>query len=121
MSDLPDAPLHARPTDDEAWAYERMVERVLREAMIGFRGDTTRTALWVDVRGHYPSAQIVIGFRDRHGNEGEGEWELWDEGFQIGGCWDAPSDLVSSIAASWFRPDVVRITRSALPHDESDS
>jgi len=121
VSELPDAPLHARPTDDEAWAYERMVERLLREEMIGHHGATTRTVLWVDVRGHYPSAQIVIGFRDLRGDEGEGEWELWDGGSQIGDHWDAPSGVVGSITASWFRPDVVRITRPALPSDESDS
>lgn len=121
MSELPDAPLDPQPTDDVAWAYERMVERLLRETMIGHHGGTTRTVLWVDVRGHYPSAQIVAGFRDLSGEEGEGEWELWDEGSQINGQWDAPSDLVGSITASWFKPDVERITRPAPPSDESDS
>jgi hypothetical protein len=121
MSELPDAPLHPRPTDDEAWAYERMVERLLRETMIGGHGGTTRTVLWADVRGHYPSAQVVIGFRDLSGEEGEGEWELWDQGNQINGQWDAPSDLVSTFRASWFKPRVERITRPASPGDERDS
>jgi hypothetical protein len=115
MSELPDAPLHAQPTDDEARAYERMVGRLLRETMVGHDGGTTRTVLWVDVRGHYPSAQIVAGFRDLSGEEGEGEWELWDEGSQIGGHWDAPSGVVSSTTAGWFKPDVERITRPAPP------
>jgi hypothetical protein len=80
-----------------------MVERLLRET------------------SHYPSAQIVIGYRDLNGEEGEGEWELWDEGSQINGQWDAPSDLVGSVTAGWFKPEVERITRPAPSRAERDS
>jgi hypothetical protein len=31
MRELSDAPLHADVTDQEAWAYERMIERMLNE------------------------------------------------------------------------------------------
>jgi hypothetical protein len=121
MTELPDEPLHAQPTDEEAWAYERMVERLVREQMVGYRGGTVRTGLAVEVRGHYPSAQIVVTFRQDDGAEGEGAWELWDERSMIGDCWEAPSDMVGNITASWFRPEAVRITRPARDASEDTS
>jgi hypothetical protein len=121
MIDLPDQMLAEQLTDEEAWAYERMVERLAREAMVGNHGGTTRTVLAVEVRGHYPSAQVVASFRDRHGSDGEGEWELWDPRAMLGTpesgmFWEAPSDVVSCLCSSWFRPDVVRITRPLRAH-----
>ena len=113
MSELPDKPLHADVTDEEAWAYERMIERILRDVMVGKRGDRPRTILGVEVRGHYPRAQIVIAFLQDDGAHGEAEWELWDERSKIAGYWEAPSDMASSITASWERPMVERITRPA--------
>jgi len=120
MIELPDEPLHADVSDEEAWAYERMIERMLRKT-VGRRGGTTRTVLSVEVRGHYPSAQIVMGFKQDDGAEGEGEWELWDEGSMIGGRWEAPSNVASNVAASWFQPDIVRITRPARHAPEANS
>jgi hypothetical protein len=121
MRELPDEPLHAEVTDEEAWAYERMVERILREEMVGRRVRAPRTILSVSVRGHYPSAQIVVGFREDDGAEGEGEWELWDEGDLIGGCWEAPSWMARNILSSWPRPDVERITRPTPQSTEDDA
>jgi hypothetical protein len=69
VNELPDEPLHADLTEEEAWAYERM----LKEAMVGQRVGAPRTITSVEVRGHYPSAQIVVGFREDNGAEGEGE------------------------------------------------
>jgi hypothetical protein len=117
LIELQDKPLREPVTDEEAWAYERMVERLAREAMVGHDGGTTRTVLAVEVRGHHPSAQVVASFGNWHdGSEGEAEWELWDPGSMLGTAefgwfWEAPSDVVSSLCASWFRPDVERIIR----------
>jgi hypothetical protein len=88
-----------------------MVERLLREVMVGKRWEVPRLVLAVEVRGHYPSAQLVVTFRDDLGRgegEGEAEWELWDEGSMIGGRWEAPSDMASAISATWPRPPVER-------------
>jgi hypothetical protein len=113
MTELPDEPLRAHPNDEEAWAYERMVERLLREEMVGYTGGTVRTVQAVEVRGHYPSAQVVVSFRQDDGTQGEGEWELWEDGSMIGDFWEAPSWVVKNITASWFRPDVERVTPPA--------
>ena len=108
-----DKPLRANPTDGETWAYEREVERLLREAMVGRRFEVPRLILGVDVRGHYPAARVVVAFREDDGSEGEAEWDLWDPGAMLGGQWEAPNDVASSICSSWPRPDLVRITRPA--------
>jgi hypothetical protein len=118
VNELPDEPLHADVTDEEAWAYERMVERILREVMVGKRWEVPRTVLGVEVRGHYPTAQIVVSFREDDGAEGEGEWELWDPGSMIGDYWEAPSWMARNITASWPRPHVERII--SPPDDEPD-
>jgi hypothetical protein len=120
MIELLDQPLHADVTDEEAWAYERMLERLLREEMVGYNGGTPRTVRAVEVRGHYPSAQIVVSFRQDDGAEGEAEWELWDKGSMIGDYWEAPSDMVGNITSSWFRPEVERITKTA-PREIDDT
>ena len=114
MTEIPDEPLRREPSDEEAWAYERMIERILRDVMVGKTWEVPRTVLGVEVRGHYPSAQIVVGYRDiLDGSEGEAEWELWDPGSMIGEFWEAPSDMAHNITASWPRPDVERVTRPA--------